>query len=97
MTHAAARRRGAAGNEANHGFLPAPFGLVLQELRGIFLGRTADFADHDDRLGLRVGKKKLKHRNEFGSLHWIAANADRRGLSETLAACLEDRVISEGA
>src|SRR4029078_11766748 len=93
---AAAGRRGAPGNEANRGFLAAPFRLVFQELSRVFLRRAADFTDHHDRLGFRVCKKQLKYRNEFGSLHGIAANADRRGLAETLAAGLKNGLISEG-
>src|SRR5262249_53784785 len=97
MTHAAARRRRTSGNKADHGLLAASFGLVFQKLRGVFLGRPADFADHDNRLGLRVGQKQLEYCDELGSFPGIAANADRRGLSETLSAGLENRLIGQGA
>jgi len=41
MTHATAGRRGDAGDEADHRLLGAALGLVFQELRCVFLGRTA--------------------------------------------------------
>src|SRR5262245_45888862 len=97
MAHAAAGRRGPAGNKPDHRPLAAAFGLVLQELRGVFLCRATDFTNHDDRLGFRVGQKHLKHRNKLSPLHGIAANADCSGLSETLTAGLKDRLIGERA
>src|SRR5213076_353381 len=56
MAHAAAGRGGDAGDEADHRLLAATLGLVLDELGGVLLGRTADFTDHDDRGGLGVGQ-----------------------------------------
>src|SRR4051794_516672 len=49
MAHAAAGGRGDAGNEARDRLPAAALGLVLDELGGVFLGRAADLADHDDR------------------------------------------------
>src|SRR5450755_3928651 len=45
MAHAAAGRRGDAGDESNHRLLAAALGFILDELRSVFFGRTADFAD----------------------------------------------------
>src|SRR3954471_7517114 len=50
VAHAAARRRGAPGDEADRRSLPALLSLLRQELRRVLLGRAADFANHDDRL-----------------------------------------------
>ena len=86
MAHAAARRGGAAGDEADHRLLAAALGLVAQELGGVFLGRAADLADHDDRLGLGVGQEHLQHVDEFGALDRVAADADRGGLAEAFTA-----------
>ena len=36
--------------------------LLLDESRRLFLGRAADLADHDDRLGLVVGEEQLEAR-----------------------------------
>ena len=82
-------RRGAAGDEADHGLLAAALGLVLEKLRGVLFGRAADLADHHDRLGLRVGEEHLQHGDEFGALDRIAADADRGGLAEPFAAWSE--------
>src|SRR5215468_2145241 len=46
VPHAAARRSGDTGDEAYDGFLHI---AVLDEVRGLFHGGTADLADHDDR------------------------------------------------
>ena len=46
MTHAAARRRRAAGDEARHGLLE----VVFDPGRGRLFGVAADFADEDDEL-----------------------------------------------
>src|SRR5690606_34197803 len=51
VAHRASLRSRAARDEAGHRLLAAALGLVDQELGGIFLGRAADLADHDDRLG----------------------------------------------
>src|SRR5258705_52938 len=49
VAHAAARRRGHPGDEADDRLLDL---VRAQELRGILLGGAADLADHDDTLGL---------------------------------------------
>src|SRR5688572_3436864 len=59
MAHAAARRRGPAGDEADGGLGPARFCLIPEELRRILLGRAADLADHDDRFRLGIGEEEL--------------------------------------
>src|SRR5665213_2880874 len=97
MAHAAAGGRGAPGDEADHRLLAAAFGLVLEELRGVFLGRAADLADHHDGWGLVVGEKHFEHRDEFRSLDRIAADADGGGLAEPFARRLEYRLVSQRA
>ncbi len=86
-----------AGDEADHRLLAAALGLVAQELRGVFLGRAADLADHDDRVGLVVGQEQLEHVDELGALHRIAADADRGGLAEAFLRGLEHRLIGQRA
>ena len=97
MAHAAARRRGAAGDEADDGLLAPALGLVGEELRGVLFGAAADLADHDDRLGLVVGEEHLEHVDELGALDRIAADADRGRLAETLVGGLEHRFIGQRA
>src|ERR1700726_1930825 len=82
MAHAPARRRGGAGDEADHRLL----GLAaLHEVRGPFLarpGRPADLANHDDRLGLLVLEEELEAVDEIGAVDGIAADADAARLAE---------------
>jgi hypothetical protein len=56
--------------------------LVLDELRRVFLGRAADLADHDDRLGSRRRQEQFEHVDEVGAVDRIAADADSGGLAE---------------
>src|SRR3546814_1470852 len=97
VAHAAARRRADARDEADHRLLAATAGLVLQELGGLFFGRAADLADHDDRLGGFVGEEKLQHIDDVGAVHRIAADADGSGLSQDRSGGLLDRLIAERA
>ena len=97
MAHAAAGRRGAPGDEADHRLLAAALGLVLEELRGVLFRRAADLADHDDRLGRLVGEQELEAVDEIHALHRIAADAERGGLPEAFARGLEHRLVGERA
>ncbi len=97
MAHAPAGRGGNAGDESYHRLLAAALGLVLQELRGVFLGRTADLADHDDRSGVVVAQEHFQHVDEFGALDRVAADADRGGLAQPLLRGLEHRLIGQRA
>src|ERR1700744_901611 len=49
----------AAADDPDHRLLAAALGLIFEELGGVLLGRAADFADHDDRLRLRIGEEHL--------------------------------------
>jgi len=82
MTHAAAGRRGAAGNESDHGLLAATFGFIGKELSGVLFGRATNLADHDDRFGRLVGQKHRQHVDELGALDRVAADAALREWSD---------------
>src|SRR3984893_12869710 len=97
VAHASPWRRRAAGNETHHRFLAAAPRFVGEKLRGILFRRSADLADHDDRLGRLVGQEHLQNLNEFGALHRIAADAHGSGLTETGARGWIDRLIGKGA
>src|SRR5271167_5162446 len=97
MTHAPARRSRAPGNETDHRLLAAALGLVLEKLRGVLFRRTADLADHDDRLGRLIAQEHFQHFDEVGALHRVAADADRGGLTEADLRGLEHGLISERA
>jgi hypothetical protein len=64
---------------------------------GLFLGGAADLADHDDRLGFRVGEEHFQHVDMFGALDRVAADADGGGLAEAEVGGLLDGLIGEGA
>src|SRR5262249_1543365 len=97
MAHAPSGRRGAPGNEANHRLLAAAPGLVLDELGGVLLGGATVLADRDDRLGLLVGEKHLRHLDEVGALHRVAADPDSRGLAEIFARGLVYGLVGQRA
>ena len=97
MAHAAARRGGAAGDEADDRLAAAALRFVGEELRGVLLGAAADLADHDDRLGLVVGEEHLEHVDELGALDRVAADADRGRLAEALVGGLEHRLVGQRA
>ncbi|ENN89595.1 hypothetical protein RHSP_59733 [Rhizobium freirei PRF 81] len=97
MAHRAAGRCRAAGDEADHRLLAALLGFVLEELCRVFFGRTADLADHDDRLGFVVGKEHFQDVDEFGALDRVAADADSRRLAETFIGGLEHGFIGQRA
>ena len=97
VAHAAARGRGAAGDEAGGGLPAALLRLVLEELRGLLLGRAADLADHDDRLGLGVGEEPFQHVDVLRALDRVAADADAGRLAEAHVGGLLDRLVGERA
>ena len=80
------------GNEARHGFLDLGF---ADEFGGIFFGGAADFADHDDGLGLGVGQKHFQNVDEFRALDRIAANANGGGLAKAFLGGLEHCFIGK--
>src|SRR5216684_4378326 len=94
MAHAPAGRCGGAGDETDHRLL----GLAaLEELRRLFLGRAADLADHDDRLGLLVLEEEFEAVDEIGAVDGIAADADAARLTEAGRGGLRYRLIGQGA
>src|SRR5215203_6637767 len=97
MAHAPAGWRGAPGDESHYRLLAAALGLVLEELRGVFLPRAADLTDHHDRFRRLVGQKHFEDVDELGPLHRIAADTGGCGLTEPLARGLENSFIGERA
>src|SRR5690606_19494044 len=97
VAHTATWRRGGAGDETDSRLPAALFAFVGKELRGVFFGRAADFADHDDRLGFRIAEEKFEHIDELGALHRIAADADGGRLAEAFVGGLEHGFVSQRA
>jgi hypothetical protein len=53
-----------------------PFSFHRPGTGGVFFGRTADFADHDDRFGFIIVQEQIEHVDELGALDRVAADAD---------------------
>src|SRR5690606_12258847 len=94
MTHSAARGGRNTGNEAHNRLLHLG---RLQELSRLFFGRTADFTDHDDRMGIGVAKEHLEAVDEVGAIDRVATNADAGGLAKARRRGLGNRFIGERA
>jgi hypothetical protein len=93
VAHLLAGRRSDAGDVAHDG-LRHP---RLDELRGLFLGRPADLAEHDHRLGLRVGFEQLETVDEARTGNRVTADADARRDTESEVRELIERLIGERA
>ena len=76
MSHAPSGRGRASRDAARDRLFPACLRLVRDELGGFFLGRSADLADHDDRLGLRVAEQQIERVDMLGPLDRVTADAD---------------------
>src|SRR5476651_2386127 len=94
MTHAAAGRRGAAGDEADDRLFGAG---RLQILGAHDLGVAADLADHDDALGLGIPHEHFQALDEVGAIHRVAADADAGRLAEADSRGLGHGFIGERA
>src|SRR5271169_1072483 len=94
MAHAPARRCGAAGDEPDDRLFPA---RRFQKIGTVLLRTAADFANHDDRLGLVVGEKHLEDLDEVRAVDRIATDADAARLPETDRCGLSHRLVGQGA
>src|SRR5690606_18200653 len=97
VAHAAALGRGAPGDEAGDRLPAALLLLGGKEFRRLFLGGTADLADHDDRPGLGVFGEPVRHVDVLGALDRVAADADGRGLAEAEVRGLLHRLVGQRA
>src|SRR5476651_2064031 len=94
MAHAAARWRGAAGDEADDRLFGSG---SLQVLGTLDLGVAADLADHDDAFGLGIPHEHFQALDEVGAVHRIAADADAGRLPEANRRGLRHGFICERA
>ena len=93
MAHALARRRGHAGDEADHRLSH----VGLDPARAVFLVGAADLADHDHRFGLRIVVEHLHHVEVLQAVDRVAADADARRLAEAELHQLADRFVGQRA
>ena len=93
VAHAAARRRGLSGDEADDRLLH----VLLDELgRGLF-GRAADLADHDDGFGFGIVVEQAQRIDVRGADDGIAADADGRRLADAALRELVHGLIGQRA
>src|SRR5215213_867621 len=97
MPHPAPRGGSAARDESDHRFLASALGLIDEELCGVLFRRTADLADHYDGFGLSVGEEEFEPLDEVHAFHGVAADPERRRLSEAFTGGLKHRLIGERA
>ena len=81
------------GDKTDHGFLHAG----LNEFRRGLLCGAANFTDHDYGFGLRIAIKKIQGVHKIRSNDWIAANSDRRRLSDPTRCELINSFVSQRA
>src|SRR6516225_97523 len=94
MTHSPPRWGRAAGDKPDDRlFCPHCF----QKIGAVLLGAAADFADHDDCVGLVIGEKHLKDLDEARAVDRIAADPDTARLPETDGRGLSHRLVGQGA
>ena len=93
VTHALSWRSRLAGDERGERFLD----VLLGELGRFFFGRPADFADHQDRFGLRVVLEHLEEINLRCADDWVTADADASRLAEAEARQLPHRFVGQRA
>src|SRR5210317_660380 len=80
VSHAFAGRRGNTGNVGNNRLRD----ITLYKLcRSLFV-RAADFANHDDAVGLRICFEKLEAVDKVHAAHGVAADTDARGLAQAI-------------
>src|SRR6185295_5568115 len=97
MAHSAPRRGSTTCDEANAWLLPPALCLIAQKLCSVFFGRTANLADHNQRLGFLVTEEHFEDVDEFSAFDRIAADADTSRLSEAFSGGLENRFICKRA
>ena len=93
MSHPASGRRRLAGDEADDRLLE----ISPDPRRGVLFRAPADFADHDDRIGVGVGGKERQRVDEGGADQRIPADPDARRLAQADPGELMNGLVGEGA
>src|SRR5258706_9915322 len=93
MAHSAAGGGGESGNKADDGLLNV---LLDKSGRRFFVG-SADFANHDDRVGVAIAVEEGQHVDEIHGADRVAANADAGGLADSPRGALPDGFVGERA
>ena len=95
MTHPPTRRSRDTGDEADNGLVLRV--ELLQEISGILLGGSSNFANHDDTISLLVLEEDLQTVDEVGAGEGITTDSNNEGLSEASLCGLVNGFVSEGS
>ena len=79
MAHAFAGRRSNTRNKTNDRF----FHIGFAPLSGVCFVWSADFANHDDGVGIRIVIERLHHIDVFQAIDGVTTNTDSTGLAQT--------------
>src|SRR5216684_4984108 len=93
VAHAAPRRSGLTGDEADDGLLH----VGLDPLGGALFGVAADFADQNDGVRVRIVVEKLDGVEKRGADDGIATDADAGGLADAELRQLMDGFVGQRA
>src|SRR5487761_4231 len=93
VSHPAARRSGAPGDETRHRL----FYVCGNEGGGFFFRRAADFSDQNDSMRFRISGHQAENVDEIGSDNRVSADAHARGLADAEGGELADGLIGERA
>ena len=93
MAHAFARRCGHTGDKADDGL----FHVELAPAGGFGLVGSADFANHDDGVGIGVVVKGAHHVDVLEAIDGVATNTNCRRLAQTDFGQLRHGFIGERA
>src|SRR5205823_12740938 len=93
VAHATSGGRGGPGNKAGDGF----FAIFLNPFGGFLLRSSADFADHNDAVCVRISVEHFDHVQVGRAVHGIASNTDTGRLADTTRSQLPNRLIRERA
>ena len=92
MAHAASRGRRYARDKSDHRLAH----VFLRPVRCIDFLRTADLANHDDGIGIRVLLESTQHGHKIGTVDRVTANTDRGRLSHSQRRHLLHGLVVQG-
>ena len=93
VAHAAAGGRSLTRNERNNGQFASV--VLLKPLGSLFLGLTANLANHDDALSLGVLHEAREAVNKVGAVEGVTTNANNGRLTQTLSRSLVDSLVGQ--
>src|SRR5690349_16841772 len=93
MSHSFPRRRGSSSDKSDYWL----FELSFDEIRGLFLGCSSDFTDHNHTVSFRIPTEILQNINEIGTVNGISSDTHTSTLTNTELSQLKYSFISQGS